>query len=379
MNAGERPSIVFFSDAAYAGGAERYLYLLAAGLDRKRFRTAAVLCNMTPDHQLSQMISSSGIETRHVEWKRTLSPGGMRALSLALKGLSVDIFHMNLPGPFDSRFSLAAPVARLAGARAIVSTEHLPMFPSFTKARLLKGISTRYIDTVITVSEDNRKHLVTRHRVPGRKIRTIYNGVPEPADSRKEDLFADFGEQPASLRLLIAGSIEERKGHAVLIDAMKLLPGDVVLTVAGEGPGREELERLIEGHDMKDRVRFAGFREDIIPLMRGADLLVVPSFVEATPYVIMEAFSVGLPVIASGIFGMPELVTQGSTGRLVRPGDSDALASALSEYREDRGVLARESITCRDEFAKRFTLERCIRETTGVYDELLDRERRDRE
>ncbi|HSG27399.1 MAG TPA: glycosyltransferase family 4 protein, partial [Candidatus Krumholzibacterium sp.] len=145
MDDGERRTVVFFSDAAYAGGAERYLYLLASGLDRKRFRSAAVLCNMTPEHKLSQMMSSSGIETRHVDWRRTLSPGGMRALSLVLKDLSVDIFHMNLPGPFDSRFSLAAPVARLAGAGAIVSTEHLPMFPSFTKARILKGLATRYI------------------------------------------------------------------------------------------------------------------------------------------------------------------------------------------------------------------------------------------
>ncbi|HSG29286.1 MAG TPA: glycosyltransferase family 4 protein, partial [Candidatus Krumholzibacterium sp.] len=226
---------------------------------------------------------------------------------------------------------------------------------------------------------DNRRHLVMQHRVPGEKIRTIYNGVPVPADDHEEDLFADMGDRAGSLRLLIAGSIEERKGHAVLIDAMKLLPGDVVLTVAGEGPARERLQSLVEGHGMKDRVRFAGFREDIIPLMRGADLLVVPSFVEATPYVIMEAFSVGLPVIASGIFGIPELVTHGSTGRLVRPGDSGALATALAEYRGDRGLLARESTRCREEFEERFTLERCIRETAGVYDELLDRERRERE
>ena len=98
---------------------------------------------------------------------------------------------------------------------------------------------------------------------------------------------------------------------------------------------------------LDERIHFLGFRDDINSIMREVDLLILPSMMEATPYVIVEAMAAGLPVVASGIFGIPELVEDGKSGILVPPGDVEALALAVkhlvrdSDRRKDMGAEGR--------------------------------------
>jgi colanic acid/amylovoran biosynthesis glycosyltransferase len=135
--------------------------------------------------------------------------------------------------------------------------------------------------------------------------------------------------------IVCVARLEERKGHQVLLRAVRALHrrGETVsLTLIGDGSLRSQLQEQARQLGLADSVRFAGWASgaQTLDAMRTASLVVLPSFAEGLPIVLMEAMAIGKPVVATRIAGIPELVEDGRTGWTVRPGDSEALADAIS-------------------------------------------------
>jgi colanic acid/amylovoran biosynthesis glycosyltransferase len=165
-------------------------------------------------------------------------------------------------------------------------------------------------------------------------------------------LGADFLDSPNVAppdrrRLLVVGRISAEKGHLVLLDAASVLRdrrADFELIIAGDGPLRSEMEGRIAGAKLSDRVSITGWvsSAEVIELLRSSRALVLPSFAEGLPVVLMEAFAMGRPVVATWVAGIPELVGNESSGWLVPPGNVKLLADALQDclQRSDEDVLA---------------------------------------
>lgn len=368
MSDSGRTRIAYLTDAERIGGAEKYLELLALNIDRDEFEPLLVTCGSKGLEPMRSIMREAGVPVVDVRYSSPFAPIQSINFMRTIGRYAPAILHMNLPGPFDANYSQAAPLARLAGVKAVVTTEHLPMVASFPRARVLRKAASRYIDRVITVSEDNRRHLVEKHGVDPSIIVTVLNGIPDPA--------ADGGETckdrrgGGGIRLLTAGSLEERKGHRMLMEAMKKVPAEYILDIAGTGPLEEELRSMAADPGLSGRVRLLGHRSDMRALMAGSDIFVLPSMLEATPYVIIEAMASGRPVIASRIFGIPELVEDDRTGLLVEPGDPERLAGAIARLGSDRSRIERMGGEGRKRFESLFTLERFIERTTSVYRDL---------
>ncbi len=370
----KRPArVAYFSDAPWVGGAERYLHLLASGLPRDEFEPCLIVDDAARLETLVSWMRGSGVPVHEVSLPAGFGPVDAGRFAQAIRALDVAIFHCNMPGPWGSRYGLAAPLARLGGARAVVSTEHLAMVPSFAKGALLKRAGGVFIDRVITVSEDNVRWLRELHRVPAGKIRVVRLGVPEPPAVDGGAARRELGLGGDDFACLIVASIEERKGHRFALEAIARLPRAVKLLVAGKGEGEEACRRRAAELGVSERVRFLGFRHDVPALIASCDALLVPSLVEATPYVILEAMALSRPVIASRIYGIPELVTEGSTGTLVEPGDVEALVRAILALERDRALVERMGAGARARYESAFRLERCVAETAAVYRELLQK------
>lgn len=369
------PMVAYYCDASYTGGAEKYLYYLAKYIPHDRFRPYLIFDeDSSAEKFISQLVREEMQFIKLSKNKHSFTGKYGRIISF-FRQLKPDILHINLPGPFDASYSLVASLARLAGVKHIVSTEHLPMIPSFTKSRLMKGFNTKWIDRIITVSKDNTGHLVQNHRIPERKIKVVYNGIPGTLgkDGKDEDSLNSVDE--GRFHLVIAGSLERRKGQTDAVKLMVELPDLVDLYIVGEGELEDELKKLVFSLELTDRVHFTGYREDMPEFLNGMDVMILPTRVDATPYVIIEAMSVGLPVIASGIYGIPELIDDKKSGILIKPGDIHGFAEAVRVLFKNRELYRDMSIKARERFKKKFTIEECIRNTIGVYNDLLRNKR----
>ena len=366
MRAVDRTRIVFVSGAAYTGGAEKYIELLASGLERERFEPVLVTSGSPGLEPLRSVLEVAGVSGETTGESPLASVGGARLFLDIMRRLRPDIVHINMPGPFDCAFGLPASLARLSGVARIVTTEHLPMVESFTKAKLFRSIHMRHVSRFITVSEDNRSHLVEKHGAPAGKIRVVHNGIPDPGVS-------GFGEKKGkgAVKLLVAGALEERKGHHVILSAMDRLPDRISLSIAGDGPLRGKLEIELAAGRSGGRVEMLGEVKDIHELVAESDVLVVPSLLEATPYVILEAMAAGIPVVASAIYGIPEQVEDGVTGILTQPGDEISLAEAILRLAEEPGLMREMGKAGRKRYEARFTLDRSVAGTVQVYEELI--------
>lgn len=163
--------------------------------------------------------------------------------------------------------------------------------------------------------------------------------------------------------IVYVGRLTPEKGLPVLIRALSIADG-VDLTVIGSGPEQSRLEALIGGLGITARVRFLGgcsWGNGLLDLVRQHQALVLPSFTEGLPLVLVEAMSQGVPVIASAVGGVPELVHDGINGLLVSAGDVSGLAMAIARLTSDpnlryrlaeEGLRAAESCTCELQWGK---------------------------
>jgi glycosyltransferase involved in cell wall biosynthesis len=366
-----RHLIAYFSDAPWFGGAENYLLLLAAGLNREEFCPELILNRNPRLAAFAASLAGAGIPMHEASLDMPRSPAGILHFISLLRRLRPSIIHCNLPGPWGSQYSLVAPLARLGGVRHVVTTEHLPMVPPFPKGRILRGFGSRWVERVITVSDDNVRYCMEYHGVPRDKIRVVRIGVPEPVRGESAGIREKLGISNKDFLCVMIGSLEARKGHARAFDAVAGLAPGVKLLVAGEGSEENVLRAKAASLGLEGRVHFLGYRSDINALLRECDALVLTSTLEATPYVIIEAMASGLPVVASRIFGIPEIVREGETGILVDPCESGDIARAISFLARDRDRGARMGRAARKRYEEMFRVDRCVEETQAVYRDLL--------
>jgi glycosyltransferase involved in cell wall biosynthesis len=366
-----RHRIVYFSDAPWFGGAEKYLLLLAAGLNREEFRPELIMNRNPRLEAFAASMAGAGVPVHEVSLDMPRSPAGIPHFITLLRRLRPSILHCNLPGPWSSQYSLVAPLARLAGVRHVVTTEHLPMVPPFAKGRLLRGFGSSWVERVITVSEDNVGYLGEYHGVPRERIRVVRIGVPEPARGESAGIREKLGISKEDFLCVMIGSLEERKGHARAFDALAALPASVKLLIAGVGQEERALRAKAVSLGLGRRVHFLGYRADVDALLSECDALVLTSTLEATPYVIIEAMASGLPVVASNVYGIPEIVRDGETGILVDPGARDEIVRAISILARDRDRVARMGRAARKRYEEMFRIDRCVEETQAVYRDLL--------
>jgi glycosyltransferase involved in cell wall biosynthesis len=363
--------VALFTDAPYTGGAERYLHLLARGIEPYGFKPILVTAGSGRLDRLKGWMHRDGFEVFEAPFDPVRKPWDLYSTVQFFRKLGPKILHVNLPGPFDATYGLVAPLAKLAGIGHIVTTEHLPMVPSFAKARLLRGFSGRFIDRIITVSRDNIDHLVRNHRVSAARIRVVYNGIPDYGGGEVVDVRGELALPDETFLVAVVGSLEKRKGQGTLFGAMRRLPARIHLLVVGEGPDEADYRETVLQSGLGDRVHFLGHRNDVPGILGCVDLLAVPSTLEATPYVILEAMAAELPVVASGIYGIPELVKADETGLLFEPENEGMLAEAIGRVVEQDGLSARFGRAARERYESLFTLERSAGETVEVYRELL--------
>lgn len=233
-------------------------------------------------------------------------------------------------------------------------------------------------DFVITNSQYERQLLI-KHGLWRKKIKTIYNGFDWTIYSNEIDIAKakrELGLSPDDHTVGIVARLHPDKGHKFFLQAacqiVRLIPHTRFLLVGG-GPLEPELRKAVSRLNIKDNVRFTGFIEEIPKVMALLDVLVLPSTRETFGRVLVEAAAMGKPVVATKVGGIPEIVDDGETGFLIRPGDPDALAEKVLTLLRDQVLRNKMGDTGRRRVMRRFSLDGMTNEIEEVYYSTLSR------
>ncbi|MGQ9606931.1 MAG: glycosyltransferase [Thermogutta sp.] len=249
----------------------------------------------------------------------------------------------------------------------------------------------RFCDVVICAS--NAAVQVCRHAgLPPERLRVVHDGVDqgrirEASSVRGREVLHRLLPRAANLSnavyLISVGKLTPVKGHSVLIEAFRSLAAErpnVFLAIVGAGELRETLAAQIADAGLTDRVALAGFREDVPDLLAAANLFVFPSLAEGLGSSVIHAMLSELPVVASDVGGLPEILAPGGTesgeplGWLVPPGDSQSLSDAISAALDLSDEVRRRRTADARSFAERhFVADRMVENTLGVCYELFGR------
>jgi glycosyltransferase involved in cell wall biosynthesis len=233
-------------------------------------------------------------------------------------------------------------------------------------------------DRVVTVCEAFAKQLV-KMRVPRERIHVQHNSIrPEPAVSAEEVhvLRKNLGLNEDERMILTVGRLSKEKAQIDLLRAFKKLNDthagiNARLVIVGDGPERGSLEEAAVPLGISDRVVFTGQVKNVGVYYRAADVLVNPSHSEGSPYVLLEAMAAKLPIVATAVGGVPEMVENNQTALLVPARDPCALANAIARVLNDE-QLAQRLATCASTLvSSRFSPESYVRSLAKIYREAL--------
>jgi glycosyltransferase involved in cell wall biosynthesis len=308
--------------------------------------------------------------------RRSGYPNGLARLVLFLRRARVDILHTHL---FDPSV-LGLSGGWIARTPLRIVTRHYSNYHTRIARPIhvwLDRLCTRLSHRVIAVSQHTADHLIGVEHAPPTKVSVVHNGIDF------ERVRVSSPDAPARIRaqldlvgtpiVLMAARMHPEKGYEHLLAS---LPGvlaqvpELILLVAGTGPLEARYRALCGSMGIERSVRFLGFRRDLADLIVASDLVVLPSLAEAFGLVAAEALYLGVPVVASRVGGIPEIVDDGIDGLLVPPGDDEALTGALARLLLDGARRRTLQGAGRDKIASRFGFRSMIMAYERLYDEL---------
>lgn len=223
-------------------------------------------------------------------------------------------------------------------------------------------------DRTFAVSEDIARHL--RASIPKKadSIEVMYLGIGgSPATQRSRDAIRSSLLLGNEKLIVTAARLAPQKSLEVMLRALHNLPRNVRLVVVGEGPLRRPLEERARLLGVDDRVRFLGFRADAIDYIAAADAFCLSSVWEGIPLAAQEAILLGVPVVATDVGGMRELISNKVSGRLVPPGDAEALSAALEDVIFSGGAATRYAAAASEQLGARFSREKMLARLREAY------------
>jgi glycosyltransferase involved in cell wall biosynthesis len=360
--AGQRPVVLVLIKGLGIGGAEKLISEGARHWDRSHFdyRVAYVL---PWKNQLVADIETLGIPVKCLGTRRGLTPPVAWRLRRLIRDSGAVVVHAHLP--------TAGILARLVSPVPVVYTEH-NLAHSYRWATRVANRLTYSRNRAVTAVSGAVASTVTGYL--GAPVEVVPNGVavavdPEAAFRARDEL----GLAPNDPLVVHVGNIRPGKGHELLVEATAILVGHrpkvTVVSIGGEKyPGSlARLCRAASDRGLDGRLRFLGRRPDALAFTAAADVYVNPADIEGLPVTILEAMSLGRPVIATAAGGVPSVVRDEETGLLVEPGDAAALAGAINRLLADRRYAEGLARAGADLVARDYGLEPMIRAFESIY------------
>ncbi len=367
-----RRKVLWLIKGLNIGGAEKLLSMSLPFLDRDTFDYQVVYLfkNM---NDLVLKFEQAGIPVSCLNMEKVYDLRVIFKLSRLLRKQNIDILHTHLPyAGIVGRLA-----AKLAGVKAIVSTEHGIMESYHPITRLGNILTLPLNRATIAVSQAAARSILRYKITRPAKIKIIYNAInlKDTQSVQQEPVLIkkSLGIDGHSLVVGTVSNIRPEKGHQYLLEAARLVleqRPEVNFVIVGRERAMEDLVRLEEQAKrcgIRDRIIFTGYRPDALQIMVAFDVFVLPSIWEAFAVVLMEAMALGKPIVATNVGGIPEAIDEGVNGFLVPPRDPGQLALRILALLRDDTLRKRMGEEGRKKVHHRFSIEHMVKEVEQIY------------
>jgi glycosyltransferase involved in cell wall biosynthesis len=368
-----KKKILYLCQTLGIGGAEQLLLTTLKYLDKERFQPV-VYC-IGEKGAIGEEIEKTGTAVCAMNRRIYLwNIGIARALVKIFRKEKPDILHTNLFYP--NYFGRVA--AMFARVPIVIATEH-GTYSGCKKSYhyLIDFILSFYTTKIIAVSEAVKRYLMIHALIPAKKITVVYNAIDfdrfektrkDGKDSAKKKL----GFSDTDFLIGCVGNISPWKGYLYLLEAFKAVLGDIpqakLCIVGRDNLGfRGQLEEFTGDNGLRKSVNFLGERRDIPEILNVLDLFVFPPVTEGLGISLLEAMYMGLPVIASRVEGVSEVVEDEKDGILLPPAQSRLLAEKITGLYRDKNTMLKIAGNARAKIESRFLPKDYIRSLESLY------------
>jgi glycosyltransferase involved in cell wall biosynthesis len=362
------------------GGGERMAVTIAMRLDPNHFES--ILCATRPSSgpTFERELADAGVRILRLDRTSKFDLMAWRPLISLLRSERIDVLHAhkfgsNLWGTVIGR-SVRVPVVvaheqSWASARYSLSGERV-------RAMLDRSVISRLANVFVAVSEADRRRMIELEGIASDRIRVLPNAVPTPVPTAA-DVRAELGIGASAPVVATVCQLRAEKALEVLVDAASLLRPDfpdLQVLIAGDGPEEQGLRERIGSKRLEETVSLLGTRRDVPDLLAAADIAVCCSDFEGTPLSVMEYMGMGLPVVATRVGGLPEMIEHGEHGLLFEKRNARDLADALARLLKDPAEREAMGARARERQRERFDLDGATRWVERLYQELYGASKR---
>ena len=360
-------AVLALIDHFVMGGAESQLTRFALAATGSGIRLSIACLEERDGNPAAQPLIEHGMAPVSLNLRGPHGPGAVRAVRRHIAAVKPQVVHTHL-GTSDVLGGIAA---RSLGV-PMVSTIHAARWDSGInlKRRLVRACAAR----IIAVSDSARREYIRHGWARQDQIVTVHNGIDSvPAPGAGAEVRRELGLASDDMVVAMVSALRPEKGHDVALDAMRLLRSRferLRLLIVGRGALADEI--AADAADLGDRVVMAGMRHDVMRVFDAADVCLQPSRADAFPTTLIEAMAASVPVLATAVEGIPEIVTDGQTGVLVpAPPRAAAFADALAALLADPERRRRLAAAGRAEYERRLTTAPWVAGTRAVYDSVV--------
>lgn len=352
------------------GGLEELVLNLVRKMDRRRFRLSVVV--LRDDGPLSLEMEKIGVTVHRLHGREGFSFPLIRRLAALLREHNIDAVHTHDLGPFI--YGGLASIINFN--RNVFHTEHSYLAQNSRRLMMFERLLGYYCRVIIADSRDVAQMLIERQKIPGRKVRTILNGIDldrfnhlDTAAIRRE-----LGIRRDAFVIGTVGRMVPVKNQALLLKAFARFAATRTadLVMVGDGSERPGLEALAEQLGIGSRVHFTGARRDVPALLASLDLFVLPSLSEGLSLTLLEAMAALRPVIATEVGGNPEVIHHEKNGLLVPSNDVEQLSEALCRMNGPNPAWRDTLASCgRKTVEEKFSLDSMVHAYVQLYDRYI--------
>ena len=368
--------IAYLIDGLSMGGAERLMVPILEYLSRAYFEPYVCAMQSKDGNPMADELRARGVPVECLNIKHLRDMDAIPRLTRYLKGIKADLVHTQL----EAANILGNLSAKLLGLPSVCTIHVMPSLDVKTKTKLHQRaewfVLRHFCDRVISVSEEARQYHIQISGSSAEQVTTIFNGIDLSAFvdmnyARERGIVrAELGIPSDADVLTTVAVLRPPKGIQFMIralpDVLAAHPNTYYLVV-GSGSHHDALIEEARRAGVSHRVIFVGMRRDVPRLMAASDVFVLPTLTEALPTVLAEAMAAKLPIVASRVGGIPEMIADAQNGILVAPEDVNGLASAcihLLTHPERRSAMGGEGLRIVNQ---KFSIERQVHQLKELY------------